>query len=198
MKRPLKTAAVILAAGASRRMGTPKQLLRYQGETLIGRVVKAALAAEARPVVVVLGAYAELIRAELNEEEVAVVINAQWQKGMGSSVAVGINYLVENSPETEAALFLLVDQPFVTPALLKELIAAGSPAGVPGAVSQYNGASGAPAFFKRELFPALRQLEGDEGARQIIQKYGELIARVPFPQGGVDFDEPGDLLMGFG
>ena len=102
-----KIGVVILAAGASARMGRPKQLLLYRGQTLIRWAVESALAPVCRPIVVVIGAHAELVKKELEHSPVLVANNAQWQKGMSSSIRIGVETLVNSGGEIEGAVIML-------------------------------------------------------------------------------------------
>ncbi len=178
--------AVILAAGASRRLGRPKQLERYHGESLLRRAVAAAAAC--RPVVVVTGCRAEAMARELEGLPVRVVVNAGWEEGMASSLREGVRAL---DPGAEGALFLVCDQPAVDAALVARLLEAWK--GAPVACA-YGGVRGIPAILPARAFPALLALRGDRGARTLLQ--GDDVVEVPFPEGAWDVDEPGDLDTG--
>lgn len=175
--------AVILAAGASRRLGRPKQLERYRGESLLRRAVAAAGACD--PVVVVTGCRAEAMAGELEGLPVRVVVNAGWEEGMASSLREGVRAL---DPGAEGALFLVCDQPAVDAALVARLLGAWK--GAPVACA-YGGVRGIPAILPARTFPALLALRGDRGARGLLQ--GDDVVEVPFPEGAWDVDEPGDL-----
>ena len=186
---------VILAAGASTRLGTPKQLLRYQGQTLLRRAAEMALAASCRPVIVVLGAYADSLCAELQGLPVRIVENREWEQGMGSSICAGVKELLalsETEPEPEAVLFMLCDQPLVSAQLLNRLIETHRETGRLIVASEYDQTLGVPALFHRSLFSELSRLKGTEGAKQILQRYPAQTLGVPFPEGSVDIDTPAD------
>ncbi len=181
---------IVLAAGGSRRLGTPKQLVREaSGETLIGRAARTALAAACGPVVVVLGASAEEVRPALNSLPVTVVVNAQWETGMAGSVQTGLAAL----GEVEAALVMLCDQPAVPPALLNRLVDTYQTTGHALVACKYGGTVGVPALFGAALFPALLNLKGEEGARRVIKAYRGPQSWLPFPEGEWDVDTPADL-----
>lgn len=91
---PSQIAAVILAAGASTRMGTPKQLLQWQGRSLLRSIVETAIAADCDPIIIVLGASSDLVQAEISDLPVQVVNNPEWRTGMGSSIRTGIQALL--------------------------------------------------------------------------------------------------------
>lgn len=189
-------AGVILAAGSSSRLGTPKQLLRLRGETLLHRTVRLALAAGLEPVHVVLGCNAPAVGAALEElhSRVATVINPDWQTGMGSSLARGIASLPPGAgfdTGPAAALVLVTDQPRVSHALLAEVVAAFRSGGAPLVASRYaSGAVGVPALFARRYFPELTRLTGDRGARALFSRYRDDLVKVAFPEGDLDIDTP--------
>jgi molybdenum cofactor cytidylyltransferase len=183
---------VLLAAGASTRMGRPKQLLAFRGRTLLRGAAEGALASLCHPVVVVLGANAETIHPELHGLPLETVVNDAWAEGMGSSVRAGIAAL-EAVADVDSAVVMLCDQPFVTAGVIDRLVAAHARTGRPIAASEYEEALGVPALFHRSLFPALRALPGSAGARQLIARHPRSeVARVPLAHGAVDVDTPSD------
>ena len=209
-------AAVVLAAGSSSRLGTPKQLLRYRGETLLHRTVRLALSAGLDPVHVVLGCSAPVVGEALADlgSRVTTVINPHWQTGMGSSLARGIASLPtvrEPDAGTEtcrtadpeqtsvavtrstpgSALVLVTDQPLLSQAILAEISAAYRSAGAALVASRYaSGALGVPALFARRYFPELTRLTGDRGARALFTRYRDDLVTVAFPAGEFDIDTP--------
>ena len=181
---------VLLAAGGSKRLGSPKQLVTdAAGRSLVRRAAETALASACRPVVVVLGASAEAVEPELGGLPVTVTVNPNWQTGLASSLKAGVNALTE-SYTLDAVVVMLCDQPQVTSALLDFLVTAYADTGHAIAACEYGGALGVPALFGRTLFGALASLTGDEGARQVIKNYAGPVARVPFPEGALDIDTP--------
>lgn len=183
---------VVLAAGASVRMGAPKQLLPYRGTGLLRYSVETALGASEGPVVVVLGCSAEDFRPALDGLPVQIVENAEWKAGMGGSLRVGLEALLEEHPETGAVLILVCDQPLLSELVLKELIAAYRKGGHGIVASEYGGTLGVPALFDRVFFPDLLALHGREGAKGLIGQNREVVAAVPFPDGIIDLDTPAD------
>ena len=186
-------AAMILAAGASRRLGEPKQLIVFEGETLLNRAVRLAREVGADPVLVVLGAYFAEICAALPSREVVLVHNDKWQTGMASSVHAGMCALGVCAPKAEGVLLLTCDQPRLTAEHLRNLIAACAEKKERIAASRYAGARGTPAAFPREVFPALSELTGDKGARAILTNPPCDLVEVDFPGGEIDIDLPADL-----
>lgn len=186
-------AAVILAAGASVRMGRPKQLLEVDGQPLIVRAATAALSAGLWPVVVVLGANQALIRPALARLPVLCVDNAAWPEGMASSLRAGIATLAAFSRSVPGALVALCDQPALSAQIINQLrqAAAAAPGGI--AAARYGGHVGAPACFRAEHFPMLRALIGEQGARAALQSLGERVAPVDLPELQDDLDTPEDF-----
>lgn len=185
--------AVVLAAGLSSRMGTPKQLLKFQGQTLLRRAALAALGAGCRPVVVVTGAHAGRTREELRGLDVLEVSNALWESGMASSVRAGVDALLEADADASAVVLTLCDQPHVTSEIIAALVVAHQATGSLVVASEYGEGFGVPALFGRALFPELMRLEGREGAKRVIKRHAREARFVPFPGGETDVDTPDDF-----
>jgi molybdenum cofactor cytidylyltransferase len=191
-KSQSKVGIVVLAAGASVRMGTPKQLLVYQGQTLIRRAVETALASLCSPIVVVIGANSELVENELKELPVLVVANREWRQGMGSSIRVGFERLVSSDATLQGVVFMLCDQPFITAAVINELVHAHEVTRQDVIAAEYRGIRGVPALFSRQLFAEILALDVKEGAKQIIRNHSEGVATISVSEAAVDIDTPGD------
>ncbi len=189
---PFRIGAVVLAAGASTRMGRPKQLLPLQGSPLIVRTVDVLLATPVWPVVVVLGSHAEEIRPLLARRPVIITENSAWPEGLASSVRSGIETLQQFSRDLDAALFAVCDQPAFSAEIVQRLISA-LPADLGSiAAARYAGRNGVPAIFTRHHFPTLAALTGDSGARELLNGNSERIETVDAPELAVDLDTPGD------
>lgn len=186
------TGIIILAAGASTRMGQPKQLLRVGSESLIQRVLRTVMASTFRPVVVVLGAKREKIEPELEVFPVHKVFNEIWSSGMGSSISAGLSYLLQEEPSLDAVIILVGDQPLLNTQVLLDLHQLAQTQQAPLVVSHYANTMGVPALFTRALFPELIALEGATGAKALIQKYRNQAAVLEFPEGFLDLDTPED------
>ena len=184
---PSSVPAIILAAGASRRLGRPKQLVRVAGETLLRRAVRAALAGCA-PVLVVVGSRAGEMEAHLAGLAVTLVANPDWEEGMASSIRAGIRAL---PPGAEAALLLVCDQRAVDGDLVRRLLEARRARPDAVVACGYGGVRGTPSLFPARCFPALLALRGDRGARDQLR--GDDVTVVPFPGGERDLDRPEDL-----
>ena len=174
--------AVILAAGASVRLGEPKQFVTLAGKSLLERAVNIAEDAGCYPVVVVLGANAARIQAKCSLVSAQVVINEAWSEGMATSIRGGIAALAD----VEATILMTCDQPAVTSGHLRRLIQLCETAPI---ASSYAGRLGVPACFPASCFRALLQLEGDAGARRML----ESAQSVELPGGELDIDTPAAL-----
>jgi molybdenum cofactor cytidylyltransferase len=183
---------IVLAAGFSKRLGQPKQLLLYKGQTLLQQAAQTALASGAGPVLVVLGARAEELKNEIKESTINMVVNKEWPEGMASSIRCGVEALVALDPAVAGLILMVCDQPFVTASLLCELVAAHRQTGKPIVACSYAGTYGPPVFFHRTLFPELLQLKGDVGARGVIKQYANAVETIPFPEGTIDIDTEKD------
>jgi molybdenum cofactor cytidylyltransferase len=178
------TATVILAAGSGHRMGGPKALLMVDGESLLQRAVRMALAAGREPVIAVVGDW------DIGplDARVTVLHNSDAAEGMASSIRVGI---AAQPPESEAVMILTVDQIAVDATLLRKLLALAASDPARPAACAYGGTLGVPAVLPRRLFPDLLALRGDRGAKAILLR--EKAAALPFPGGKTDLDIPEDL-----
>ncbi len=183
---------LILAAGQSARLGSPKQLLDFEGMSLIKRVVGTALDSSIGNVAVVLGANAEKIRNELDMPDLCLIENSDWEEGMASSVRAGVKAMTALDPDTDGLMILVCDQPHLEPSVLQQLLHVQRESGLPAAASVYDGRTGTPAVFHRSFFPKLLELRGDTGARKLITLYGDQVALVDFEKGKIDIDTKED------
>ena len=190
---PFRFGAVILAAGASTRMGTPKQLLELDGQPLVVRAVAAALASPAWPVVVVLGAHAEKIRPVLARLPVLIADSPAWAEGMAASIRAGVTTLRQFSRALDGALVALCDQPAFSADTIARLVAAQGSSGRSIAAAHYRGRHGAPALFLRAHFETLAHHTGEEGARALLHGDPARVASVDLPALAHDLDTPADL-----
>ncbi len=184
---------VLLAAGASVRMGKPKQLIEVGGKALVVRAVEAALASAAWPVVVVLGANAEKIRPLLARLPVLVAENPTWGEGMASSLRAGVNTLRTFSRSLDGALVAVADQPAFSAEVIARLVSARRETRRGIVAARYAGRLGVPALFGREHFAALAALTGEEGARHFLAAHAAETAAVDLPELAVDLDTPEDV-----
>ncbi len=170
-----KIAAVLLAAGASTRFGQPKQLLDWQGQSLVAHAADVAIAAGLDPVIVVLGNAAQEARATLGERPLQTVMNWRWQQGLSTSLHVGLTAL---PPDVDGAVFLQCDQPLVPPDLLRQLVARFGETNAPLVYPTADGHRSTPVLFSRTLFAELAAARGDEGGRSLAVRYAGQAATV--------------------
>jgi molybdenum cofactor cytidylyltransferase len=187
-------AAVILAAGASRRLGQAKQLVRQGSETLLERTIRVVREAGVSDIFIVLGAQRELISASIAFKDALLVFNENWEKGIATSIHAGLRALDTHPAEWSAALILSCDQPKLSASHLCEMLRVLAEARQKSMVaSSYADTLGVPAIFPRAVFPQLLALRGDKGARAILLDPPCPLAAVPFAGGEIDIDIPADL-----
>jgi len=179
--------AIILAAGQSRRLGSPKQLLEYRGKTLLQQTID-EVRSTGMSTILVLGANADLILTKTDTKGTHIVHNDNWNKGMASSVHAGITALQEINSEADGAIIMVSDQPFVNSAILNDMVSEQNATGKPMIACEYEGSIGVPALFHRDFFAQLLQLYGDAGAKKIMQQNSAQVATVKFPLGSIDID----------
>ncbi len=190
----MPVAAIILAAGASRRLGQPKQLVAYQGETLLERAIRLAKESGAVPVLVVLGANLQIIRAATRLDDAIQVFNQHWEQGIASSIHAGLDALDVHASQASGVLLMNCDQVLLSAEHLRTLLAAFAGEDEPCIVtSVYAGVQGVPTIIPRVLFPALLELRGDKGARALLVEPRCRVIALPFDGGEVDIDLPADL-----
>ncbi len=182
------TGVIILAAGESSRLGSPKQLLVYSGATLLQHSIEVAQVANAGSVIVVLGANADTINNGLKHATAKIVINSDWKEGMASTIRCGLQKLLELNPGVEAAILMVADQPFVSVDLLNNLQDVSRKEQRSIVASKYGTTFGTPVLFDKRFFSELMELTGDVGAKSLVLKYMNEAAFVPFTKGEIDID----------
>jgi molybdenum cofactor cytidylyltransferase len=185
--------AVILAAGGSSRFGEPKQLLTFQGESLVRRAVRAATEACDAGVAVVAGDTRALIEAELRESGAEVVENPAWRQGLGTSIRCGLRHLLVLVPELEAVVLIACDQPYVEAETVAALVKKRASTSKAIVSSRYANTLGIPALFDRSCFDALLALPDDSGAKALIESRPDDVAHIDFERGAIDIDTPADF-----
>lgn len=184
---------IILAAGNSSRLGTPKQLVEFNGTPLLDQAIKAATEAVSGPVIIVTGANREQFGDITETSKVNIAVNQDWEEGMASSIRKGIHTIEQSGKEVDGAIIMVCDQPYCDAAVLKQLIDAQSTTGKAAIASAYSGSIGTPVLFQRELFEELKKLSGDSGAKKLLQSHPNLVSTIPFEKGVIDIDTPEDL-----
>lgn len=184
-----KLGIVILAAGTASRMGKPKQLLVWEGQSLLARAVHTARILSPHTLVVA-GAYRDQITAACTALDVPVAFNADWSSGMGSSIRVGVATLMEQFPHLEVVIIMLVDQPLITPDHLAGMVALAQKPARSLVGTAYHSVIGVPALFGATYFPELLALAGQEGARKLLEKHRKSLVTLEFLPASVDLDTP--------
>jgi molybdenum cofactor cytidylyltransferase len=184
------TGVVVLAAGGSSRMGEPKQLLDLAGRPLVRRAAETALAAGCGPVFVVIGPHGEPIRQALARLPVEMVLNPDWQEGIGTSIRSGVAAALGR--RVDSVMISLADQPLITPGALARLAEAHRTSGRPVVASRYAGTIGVPALFSREIVPQLLALAPGEGCKRILLEAGDDVLVLDCPEAENDVDTPAD------
>ncbi len=179
---------VILAAGASSRLGRPKQLVKHQGKCLLQHVVDCCTAFDFGSKSMVLGAESETILQKTNTRDFKMVINNRWTEGISSSIHMGIKDVIAND-QIGHVLFLLSDQPFVSSQLIEQLIQTHQKL----TACRYSGNMGVPAAFSRHYFQDLLALTGDKGAKAVLNKHQSIVRLINFQKGDIDIDTEADL-----
>ncbi len=185
-------AVLIIAAGESKRMGSPKQLLQLGGDTLINRITHIVKQAVDFPIYLVLGASAESIQAQLPKLDLNIVYNDYWQEGMASSIRIGLTTAIAKNAHLEGVLILVCDQPFINVNTINSLLQLQNEIDMPIAAAYYNDIMGTPALFHQTIFDELLSLKGDVGAKRIIQARPEEVAKLHFEKGLLDIDTKED------
>lgn len=178
-------AAIVLAAGMSRRMGTPKQLLRIAGKTVLEHTLRNVRESEVDEIVLVLGFAADAVEKEISTESIKVVRNDGYEQGMGTSLRTG---LAAVDPEVKAALIVLADQPFVQPSTLNQLIEYHGSTWPQIVIPTFRGFRGNPVLLDRSIFPELRELGGDVGCKAIFGSHTENIRKLAVEDTGILLD----------
>jgi molybdenum cofactor cytidylyltransferase len=186
--QPSSIAVIILAAGRSARLGSPKQLLSYRGKTLLQHSIDTALESMASQILVVLGSKKDSIKKEIEQTQIFILENSSWESGMASSISCGITNLQIIAPESEAVILMVCDQPFVNAKLLNNLITKHKDSKQSIVASSYANTLGTPALFHKSLFVELLALQGESGAKSLIKKYSQQVGFVSFDQGSIDID----------
>lgn len=167
----LKTAAIILAAGTSKRMGEPKQLINWQGKTFLNHVIYKVSQCELSPIIIVLGAYRDkIIQTIIQNPQIKIIQNNKWTQGISTSVKLGIKNLPNN---IDNVIIFLADQPQVRMDTIESLIKKASNSSADVIVPIKNNKKGNPILIKSNLFKEIDQLIGDKGFKQILNNFSQ-------------------------
>jgi molybdenum cofactor cytidylyltransferase len=185
-----RIAIIVLAAGASTRLGRPKQNLLFQDQTLLERICHTSMELDNSSVVVVMGANTTL-KAPVGTK---VVVNEEWQEGMASSIRCGMQHLLASLPTIELVILTVCDQPFIRVELFQEMISVHEQTNLPIVACTYADSIGTPVLFHHSLFAELLALKGDKGAKQLVNKDKQRVGLVNFPLGNIDVDTEEDYV----
>lgn len=185
-----KIGIIILAAGESKRMGSPKQLLQIEGKSLIHRTAEIALATDCYPVVMVIGANKPQIAPEIVDLPLTIIDNPMWHEGMSSSVKIGLAGVYMTYKEVEAVIILVCDQPYLSVSLLERMVEIYTTKKPRLIACRYGEELGVPALFDRTLFEELLDLKGDKGAKPVLMKHLDEAHILQFEAGSIDLDTP--------
>lgn len=187
-----KIGGLLLAAGGSSRLGRPKQLVQFQGKSLIRRAAETLVESRCDPIVVVLGAEIDDSTSEITDLPVNICINKDWQNGMSSTIRAGLKELLRLEPNLTAVVVTLCDQPHITTANIDLLITRFQRTNAPIVAARYGETIGVPALFSTELLNDLLKLKGDKGARQLIRDHLPLVETIEIEKAAIDIDLPDD------
>jgi molybdenum cofactor cytidylyltransferase len=182
---------IILAAGASTRMGVAKQSLEFQGSTLLRRAVDTAVASVCRPVVVVLGARADELFPLVDEAKTTVVINREWERGIGTSIRAGVASI--RSMPADAVMIFLCDQPLILATALDRMVESHFASAKKMAAAAYAGALGTPAIFSASLFDELLALDDSQGGKAVLNRHPDQVHAFDLPDAEIDLDTMADF-----
>ncbi|MDW5288075.1 nucleotidyltransferase family protein [Formosa sp. PL04] len=189
MSQPKNIAILIMAAGASSRMGEPKQLLKWGENTLIEHTIKTVLQLKQEKVILVLGANYHDIFSVVNHYPVTVLNNKDWKSGLGSSIARGVQHILKTSKKTDAVFIVLADQPFIDVSYLSEMITIfQSNQNTIIATAYKNNTFGVPVIFGKSYFSELSLLDTDKGAKQILIRDKDEIKQIDYQLNKADLD----------
>lgn len=182
-------AIVILAAGASKRMGSPKQLLKWGNESLLTHAINKALNVKDSEVIVVLGANHGSIQKEIEQFPITILKNSNWKEGLGKSIACAAKYVIELKPKTNGLVITLADQPLIDTEFLKIIIQNFyQDRNQIVATSYGNRKNGVPALFDSHYFEELSNLSNDNGAKHILKKHESSVVSLQLQQENLDID----------
>lgn len=183
-----KTGIIILAAGNSSRLGSPKQLLEYKNTTLLKNTIKEASIVQNVVIIVVTGSNTELIENGLNFTDINTCFNSEWESGIATSIAKGLKELLLLCPDCDSCIFAVCDQPYITTSVFENLIDEYQNAAKGIVASAYAQTMGTPVLFNEKYFDELLELEGHEGAKKIINRFLDDVIAIPFEKGNIDID----------
>lgn len=188
---PNNITIILLAAGESSRLGTPKQLLKYRGKNLMQHTIDLTKTF-GLDTVIVLGAFSDQILEKIDVYDAHVIQNLNWHLGLASSIRCGLNHALSLNKDAEAVIFVLCDQPFLSLDILENIVEKYQKSGQPIVHCRYDEVYGPPTLFHKSLYLELMALQGAQGAKKVVEKFPEKVAFVDFPFGKWDIDTETD------
>ena len=186
-------ATIILAAGQSSRLGRAKQLLIWQGKSFVEHTFDlASTVVSEKQIIIVTGGRKELVEEHLIEKGLPFIHNPNWEEGMGSSIRVGVNHLLQAVPNIDGILIMVCDQVKIQSTDLQNLLNAHQANQDKVIAAQYLGRVGVPAVFPQTWFSVLSTLEGDRGARFLLRKRPDEVISIDLPNAAFDVDTEED------
>lgn len=182
---------LILASGAGRRFGGPKQLALIDGESMLVRAINTCLQLT-ETVIVVTGAHREAVESAIDHKPIQTVYNADWEEGMGSSIRAGVHFIRNTLSKPNKLLVTLADTPHIEPRDYGRLLSVSADHPDSCVAAEYSKTRGVPAIFPDTFWGMLSKLEGDRGARDILRQH-ESVVGVPMANASRDIDTPDDL-----
>ena len=186
------TVCLLLAAGSSSRIGKPKMLLSFNGKTLLQHTIDEVNKLKHCKLLVVTGCYHSLLKEILVQQQIDFIENQHWEEGMGSSIQKGITNIMQQYLNANSVIILVCDQPHISSSLLEKLIQVKQQTNKGIIASAYNDTTGTPVLFDKKYFEQLALLNGQYGAKKLLQQFKDDVARVVFSLGEVDIDTKED------
>ena len=187
------TGIILLAAGNSTRMGSPKQLLLYHGKTLLERIVDTSLQVfDNNKIILVLGANHSEIAFQIKDKITLISVNEEWKSGMASSIKAGLQTLLKHFPDMQRCIISVCDQPYLSSEVFIEMLKLADYSSKEIIAAKYAGTIGVPALFSKNYFKKLLHLSGEQGAKKIIQQNMDDVNIFTFDEGAIDIDTPSD------
>lgn len=181
---------ILLAAGASTRLGRPKQLLKLNDEVLIQGIIGECSAVVGENIFVVLGAFREKILPFVEEFPVQICVNENWENGMTSSIQTGLRAVLAQQADAKGILVVLCDQYFVNKNLLQKIISTFQEKSFSAIAAAYENTIGVPALFKNSLFENILKMDSKVGAKKLLLQLQQKqqLGVIPFSKGKYDID----------
>ncbi len=188
----MKRGVLILAAGAATRMKRAKMLLPFASTTILSHILQEVQAIKPDGICLVTGCYHNEIQNSITAAQLDIVYNGNWEDGMAGSIKLGLTALLQKHPDLGSVLIVASDQPYLNRKVLTDMTEALDDNQKGIVAAKYQEVAGIPVLFDQKYFDQLRQLQGDKGARTILQQYPDDIATIDFPLGAIDIDTPED------